>query len=307
MKTPRKTDHAISRRSVLGLGICAVVASTTAAVLPSDLMGSGGEKTSILKSKDKEFSEKLEKLFPGLASNAQFRLLAPLSAIVTHEKGPAVRAFSVSWTAKVGGETYETALFSYVRPRKKMTKRTQDGKTKRGKTVVSGQGNVLHEGESTLVTPFFSMRPSAYKKNPDAWLSYVHKREPAGFLVNSLQENPVIDIGLDCVIYGNRKAVGPDNHQLADRFSARRNAERAQAKEVLNSLQRGDGRDEIASLLLQRATASRNVDQSVKGMFWRSRRHYAQVLLKSFQLLDQNRFTRLVTAAASIHHTRIGA
>src|SRR5690242_14384182 len=97
----------------------------------------------VVSGSDRGFAATLQERYPGLQNDPVFQKLAPLALLVSHSKGPAIRAFSIAWRMTSAAGSCETALFSYLSP----------GPASKGRlstTLRSARIPVLRAGQTAL-------------------------------------------------------------------------------------------------------------------------------------------------------------
>ena len=306
-------EQKLTRRSVLITGICAV-----GAAIASDQQLAGGQSTSatgadrqlqFVTSLDSSFSAEVEALFPGLTTDPRFLTIAPLCGLLKHRSGPAVRAYSIAYSVTSGSGVYETALYHIAAPGSRR-------KGKHGRTIASGQADVLAAGTSRLVTPFFTLSPRAYRQSATNWYQAVSAKAPSSFLASQLVEGSQVRVALDAAVFKDRKVLGPDVHRLAKLLRCRRNGEHDEAVAILHMLRSGATDSEVQEALYQHGNQVRWSAPGAKGWFKQhkpsakvhyeqARKHHAQLLLKKFNALGRERFTRLVDRLSKLHNTKL--
>jgi hypothetical protein len=279
------------------LGLYRASADDTAPI-GSGLSASDRE-VSMLSASDSAFADRVGRLYPGLIGDPHYQMLSPLTVLVTVEKGPALRAFTTSWSITTANGTYETPLFHYAEPFSRRRKGN-------GLTVVSAQTNLLREGESLLITPFFVMSPVRYQKLGSSWYHLVKPKEPAGFLASQLSAATSVKVSLDAAIFEDRKVAGQDKHHLAVRLRARRNAEHDEAHAVMKLLTSNAADADVAAMLSSHSNAARSSAPKANGWYLNARKFHAQLLLELQQSAqDRQTFTKMVLRMSRLHRTNL--
>jgi hypothetical protein len=234
---------------------------------------------------DPGFDDAAEALYPGLRKDPTFRQIAPLSLLVTHQQGPSVRAFSVSWAVTTPSGSYETPLYYYVSLGPPATGHTLSA-------LGSARRNIVPAGQSRLVTPFFHWTPADYQsKKAVDWKTAIEPTDPGEFLVSELPKATQMKPSLDAVIFTDWKMIGPNKHKLGTKIRARRNAEHDEGVAVLRLMKKGASDSEIVQTLREHGAAPRSNNTSLNARWYeQSRRLHAQILLRAFQDSDRSNF-----------------
>jgi hypothetical protein len=244
---------------------------------------------------DPTFFAKIESLFPGLTSDPNFKVIAPLTAILEHVKGSAVRAHSICWSLATPSGNFETPVFRYASPWSKR-------KGRRGKTLASAQADLLREGESVLVTPFFDLLPSEFAASPTGWHSLVKPSEPGAFLLSQAVAGATVSITFDAVIFKDRKFMGPDKYRLSRRVAASRNGEHDEARAILKLLKAGLSNEQIRSAIIARARTAR-FGVGRKGFYMQARKEFARIFLHKLANSDRDKFAFQILHVNKLHKT----
>jgi hypothetical protein len=247
-----------------------------------------------------EFGPTVEKLYPGLQEDTLFKQLTPLSILIRHNKGPNIRAHTISWEVTSPAGTYETALYSYISP----------GSASKGhslSTLGSARRAVLSSGDSRLITPFSNWTPAQYKKlGSQKWNNPSKLIEPGGFLMSELSAAATVRVSLDAAVFSDWKLIGPDKHNLTRRLRSRRNAEHDEGMIVYKLLKSGATDSTIENTLQAHSAAQRSSKRSAPLRWYeQARRFQAQVLLRAFQDSDRETFTKAVTRLKNTKNTVI--
>jgi hypothetical protein len=239
----------------------------------------------VVSGSDKGFAAALQERYPGLQNDPVFQIIAPLALLVSHAKGPAIRAFSIAWRMTTAAGSFETALFSYLSP----------GPASKGRlstTLRSARIPVLRAGQTVLVTPYFVWSTAYYQRHPQPdWSKVLTSAEPGGFLVSELPNAISTDVWLDGVVFADWKLMGPNRHRLAARLRARRHAEQDEGLVAYRLLKAGASDSVITDTLASHASAARSSHKK-RRRYWyeQARRYQAQVLLRAFASVDKNQF-----------------
>jgi hypothetical protein len=296
-----ETTTFLSRRHLIGLGAAALaVPYALAGQVGSDIAGGSLLKTTDRELKtyaftDPEFDSKLGALFPGLASDPKFQMIAPVAIIITHVSGPAVRAYSTCWSTSTASGSYETALFKYSRP----------GVRRNGKirAVSSAQKDILLPGQSILTTPYFNLTPQGYHRLPKAWHDALLPHEPANFIAAYPSNADGKRVWIDAVVFKDRKVLGVDKHHLAERLRVRRHAEHDVALDMQKLVKSGASHGDIEEALLAKGTAPRSSERGKRMWYTQAKKHHAQLLLKKYHSLGPEKFTKLLARVVRIKRT----
>jgi len=245
---------------------------------------------SAISGSDSDFSSAVGALFPGLVDDPVFQKIVPLALLVTHQQGPAVRAFSVSWAITTSAGTFEVPSYFYVSVGSVVTGHILS-------SLGSARRDILPSSQSRLVTPFFNWTPAYYQSNPTPdWKKVLTPTEPGAFLVSELLNATQVKVSLDGVVFSDWKMIGPDKHTLGLKIRERRNAERDEGLMVYKLMTKGASDSEIIQALQTDASAARSNRKNLKGRWYQqSRRFHAQVLLRAFQDADRPTFTAALT------------
>jgi len=263
-------------------------------------LSTSDREVSAVSSSDNGFGVALDSLYPGLSADPIFQKIAPLSILITHKRGPAVRAFTISWKVTSANGTFETKLFSYVSPGSALKGQSTN-------TLRSARRPVLKLGQSRLITPFFSWTPTYYKSNPEpAWGKLLQQAEPGSFLVSELSNASAVEIEIDGLVFSDWKIVGPDKHDLTRRLRSRRNAEHDEGLVVFRLMKLGASDSEIKRVLLAHGAAQRSTKKTSPGRWYeQSRRFQAQFLLRAFVDADRASFSKALNRLVSQKSTSI--
>lgn len=280
----------ISRRKLILAGGAAAVSPllllrNRRATAESIRMAASDYAVSVVLGSDPNFSYSLDRFFPGLANDPTFQQIAPLSLVVTHEQGPPVRAFSVSWTISNPTGTSETPLYFYVSLGSPATGHFTSA-------LASARRNILESGQTRLVTPFFSWADRYYSRNaPPNWTAALSRSDPGAFLISESQKATQVAVALDGVLFSDWKLMGPDKHALGWKIRSRRNAEHDEGLVVYKLLKSGAPDSQIIQVLREHGAAQVSMDDH-KHWYWQARRFHAKVLLKAFSDSDRETFTK---------------
>lgn len=284
-----------SRRKMLLAGSATVIAPFVLsggrrAVADVGRMAVSDHAVSATPGSDPGFGVSLDTLYPRLADDPTFKQIAPLALLVTHQQGPPVLGFSVSWKITTKTGTNEIPLYFYISLGSPAAGHIQSA-------LGSARRNILQIGQSRLVTPFFSWTPDYYLANsPPNWDAVLRPPYPGTFLVSELQTATEVTILLDAVIFADWKMMGPNKHHLGTKIRARRNAEHDVGLSVYRLIKQGASDSEISQTLQTHGWGLMSTETDLKARWYEdSRRFHAQVLLKAFQNTDRTTFTRALT------------
>ncbi len=291
-----------SRRTLLlnGTAIAMAPILTVGQAPQSSSFGSlsaSGRHVAVTTSNDADFTRNIEALYPKLTSDPRFQQLFRLSMLLTHTRGPSIRAFTSCWSVTTPNGTTEIPLFHY----------SKAGSRRAGiksVTIASAQRNVLEQGRSSLITPFFSMTPERYQRLGSDWHRLVQYREPAAFLARELPSAIATRASIDSVVFQDRTFFGPNNYPLVARLRYYRKAERDLAGRISEELSAGASSSSISALLDEYAEGELPVGSPTNRWYRSARRGYAQFLSGLQQSLDPDVFSKVVARAATLKHTR---
>jgi len=294
-----------SRRRMILAGGAAFIASTVvkAAKGPdpvSTSLTAPDRELFTLSGTEPKFGAAVEALYPGLQADIYFRLIAPLAILITHRRGPGVRAFSVSWSVTTANGTSTTPLFYYHAP----------GSAKKHKstsTLGSARRDIFQAGAAVLVTPFFAWTPNFYQNGPEPdWTKLMSGVKPGDFLVSQLNSATAVNAILDCAIFSDWKKMGPNQHHFARRLIMRRNAEHDEGLAVHRMLKSGATDNMIIETLTRHANAPiSKALRPAKRHYDQCRRFQAQVLLRHYQGSDRAVFIKALHRLVTQKMTKI--
>jgi hypothetical protein len=250
-------------------------------------LSASDRSVSAISGSDAAFDAALATLYPGLQSDPVFQKIAPLAVLITHQQGPAIRAYSVSWAITTPAGSYETVQYYYDAPGSQRNGRSVS-------TLGSARPSILQAGASHLFTPFFTWTPEFYQSSPHPdWTTILKPIEPGTFLVSELPKATEVKVSLDGVVFSDWKIVGPDKHHLSRLLRSRRNAEHDEGLAVYKLLKAGASDDVISETLQSHGAVQRsNAKAGSRRWYAQFRRFHAQVLLRHFQDADRPTFTK---------------
>ena len=299
-------DTLFSRRKML-------IASTAALTLPvfisgsqkvqassnSESLSTSDREVSIMSKSDDDFNQAVEESFPGLQNDPVFKMIAPLAALVIHHRGPAIKAYTISYAITTQTGTYEDALFHYSLAGGKIISQNK-------MAIISGVRDIIKPAGIRLVTPYFSWTPEYFMENPQPnWEKFIKPVEPGAFLTHELQNATQVKIGLNGVIFSDHKIVGPDNHMLARRFYVQRNAEHDEGLSIWKMLRSNASDSEIADTLLSHYRSPRSNTTKNKYWYTLARRRQAGVLYEYLYAAGREKFSNAIELLVSQPKTKI--
>src|SRR5208282_4394852 len=116
----------MSRRKMISLGMATGAVAICPQLLSRTAFGESEVRSTTLSVDDllvavptsaSSSAGTLDRFFPGLSADAEFRQLSPLSFLVSNLSNWDVRAFSSKWTIATSGDAREMALLHYFHPR----------------------------------------------------------------------------------------------------------------------------------------------------------------------------------------------
>lgn len=286
----------ISRRSMFipvggaqNSSASAAASGSAVVVTPAASLLSAPDRAVVaISASDNGFQAAIAASYPGLQLDPTFQQIAPLALLVTHQKGPAIRAHSVAWNITTPTGQYTGAQFYYIHP----------GSPAKGgslNTLRSAPRAILRAGQSRLVTPFFSWTPAYYQRNPKPDWGAILNSGTGGFLASQLPAATQLNVSLDGVVFSDWKIAGPDQHNLNKRLRSRRNAEHDEAL-VAYRLLKADAPDSMVAETLEAHGSAARSSQQKHPAYWyqQARRYQAQILLQSFQNTDRTQFRKAI-------------
>jgi hypothetical protein len=293
----------ISRRTMILAGGAAALAPVVLTGIKrseaqSTQLSASDRAVSAISGLDPGFGSAVEALYPGLTKDPIFQKIAPLAMLVTHQQGPPVRAFCVSWAITTTAGTYEAPLYFYVSLGSPATGHTLSA-------LGSARKNILPAGQSRLVTPFFNWTPAFYRTNPAPnWKTVLKPTEPAVFLISELPKATQVKVSLDGVVFSDWKLMGPDKHALGWKIRSRRNAEHDEGLVVYKLMKSGAPDSQIIETLQEHGSAPRSNDKDHRW-YQQARKVHAQILLRAFQDSDRHTFKRALVRLKMRRKTEI--
>ncbi len=250
-------------------------------------------------SKDPEFHERTNKLFPGLDGSA-FQLIKPSTFLIQNVSGPVIKAFSVVWSITTPSSAYSFHSFFYRSSHPL-------------KQLMSGQSQFLPKSESRLVSPFFNWSPSRFQQRKRPTIdNRLNVTAFHGFLAQEIRSATLVQMQLDAVIFSDWAAIGPDTKGLVNHFSIRRNAERDEALSLAPLMQTpSPDRNDILAFLRQhrsvKAIAGADVPRSDADKFWyyNARKLAAGTFRRRLKQNDTSVFQKDVLALGNKPFTKI--
>jgi hypothetical protein len=284
-----------SRRKMLFAGGATLLASATvvgnmkAQGDPTYHLNASDRELFTLPGSDSRFSQAVGDLYPHLQDDPVFQELSPLALLITHKRGPGVRAFSTAWRVTNKSGTFETAMFSYTSP----------GSAAKGRSpnlLRSARRIIIPKTQSTLITPFFNWPPDYFRANPQPdWKKILTPTEPGKFLVSEMQTATKVEVLLDGVVFADWKIMGPDKHNLTRRLRSRRNAEHDEGLAVHKLFKSGASDQEIVQALQKHLSAPRsNKVGDPERWYEQARRFQANFLLRAFHDTDREAFIKAI-------------
>lgn len=315
MKVSRRTLALIGGASAAATVMRPLRAQSLASpVSVGSVIATGHCAVSLIHHSDPNFPTLLRQLYPGLMADAGFIRLVSTCALLTHQRGAAVRAYKASWLMQTSAGSYSTTLYHYARAGVRVG---NSGK----RTAGSGQVSVLRRQGHRLVSPFFSLTPEHFQRFgvPD-WTRVLNKTADGEFINAELGSHPTFQISLDAVLYARHtvltkdkrpfatfKAAGPHAEALGQRFRVKRNAEHDEAVIVHKMLSGGALNDEVASYLHRGATTSRPSTEGPRRWYAQARRAQCAALLNHLRIHPPEQFRKTLehlTARPKAHVTK---
>lgn len=293
----------LSRRKLISIGVAAGVANMLPLQVLSQSLGAAAAQSGVpaadsiliaTPASHPSSTSIVDRLFPGLLSDAGFQQLLPVAFLVTNSSNKSMSAFSSHWTKTTPNGSIDWSIMHYFHRRSSSSNQLMHWGSKGNKTRYTGQIPVIKAGATRLITPFFNWGPVYYKKHgKQNWANLLSRRARREVSISDLTNpNTSFSMNIDAAITQDHMSLGPNDAFLVKVFTNTRNAEHDEAISVLRHMASGASTEQVKELLAQHASGLAFNIRPSSDLYYRVRQRQAKVLLRRLNHARSDQFQR---------------